>query len=351
MRIDHSLELTPEIREKMKKNLVYVSIVSIVMIFAGLTSGYIVSMGDTFWVKYPLPMGFWISTGLIILSSIFYILAIKFGKTRQMTQVRLYMILTLLTGIGFAIFQFVGYNQLVDDGAQVRNSVMVVDGRYGDYFEFKYKNNFIEVDGNDYLIQGRPVNEAEKSALKSFVKPFLSMADQKGYTINTIHSDFSVYYKNEPLTIVNNQFVRPNGEALQYVDMKRLRDLSINILDDRGDFYHRGKIGQDFKIYYKGTELDYKNRTLMYGDKKLNAPLQNKINQSKDTASSYLYVITFLHLLHIFGALIYLIKMVKLSLSNNYTEANQLSLKLGSIFWHFLGLLWLFLLLFLLFIH
>jgi cytochrome c oxidase subunit III len=33
-------ELKPEIREKMKKNLVYVGIFSIVMLFAGLTSGY-----------------------------------------------------------------------------------------------------------------------------------------------------------------------------------------------------------------------------------------------------------------------------------------------------------------------
>ena len=133
--------------------------------------------------------------------------------------------------------------------------------------------------------------------------------------------------------------------------MRRLRDLAVNILDDRGDFFHRGEIGKDFHIYYKGKELEYKNRSLMYGGKKLSAPLQNKINQSRDTASSYFYIITFLHLLHILGALIYLIRMVKLSMSENYTEANQLSLRLGSIFWHFLGVLWLFLLLFLLFIH
>ena len=51
------------------------------MVFAGFTSAYIVSMGDTFWVKYPLPKAFWISTITIILSSLFYVLAIKAAKT------------------------------------------------------------------------------------------------------------------------------------------------------------------------------------------------------------------------------------------------------------------------------
>ena len=152
MRTDYSEELSPEVRVRMKKNLVYVSMVSIFMLFAGFTSGYIVSMGDTFWVKYPFPSGFWISTGLIILSSIFYIIAVNAGELRNMLKVRMFMLLTLLTGLGFAVFQFVGYNQLIKEGAQVRNAVMVVDGRYGDYFEIKYKGNFIEVDGNNYLL-------------------------------------------------------------------------------------------------------------------------------------------------------------------------------------------------------
>jgi cytochrome c oxidase subunit 3 len=68
MKPDYSKELDPAVREKMKKNLVYVSIFSIVMLFAGFTSGYIVSMGDVFWVKYPLPLGFWLSTSASLMS-------------------------------------------------------------------------------------------------------------------------------------------------------------------------------------------------------------------------------------------------------------------------------------------
>ena len=139
MRRDYSDELSPEVREKMKKNLVYLGIFSVVMIFAGFTSAYIVSMGDTFWVKYPLPTGFWISTTFIIISSIFYHFACKNAKKQQVSTARLLMLLTLIFGIGFSVFQFVGYKQLIKDGAAGVSPIFVVDGRYGDYFEVKYQ--------------------------------------------------------------------------------------------------------------------------------------------------------------------------------------------------------------------
>ena len=71
MKKEFENELSPEVREKMKKNIVYVSIFSIIMVFAGLTSAYIVTMGDSFWLKTPFPTSFWISTLMIFLSSIF----------------------------------------------------------------------------------------------------------------------------------------------------------------------------------------------------------------------------------------------------------------------------------------
>lgn len=348
---DNNIDLDPVVKEKMKKNLVYVAIFSIIMLFAGLTSAYIVSMGDMFWIKYPLPMGFWVSSTFILLSSIFYIVAIKNAEKNNKPVLRIFMILTLLSGIGFSVFQVVGYKQLSDLGANVSSSVMVVDGRYGDYFEVKYKGMFLEVEGNKYTLGGKPLNEAESTELKKYMKTFETTASEKGYSIPSLSPNFVLYYKNEPLILQNEKLMKPNGETIGYIDMRRLRALAWNIRDDRGDFFHRGTLGEDFHIFYKGKELDYKDRSLYYSNKKLSAPLQNKINQSHDTATSYLYVITVLHLLHILVTLIYLIKMVKVSFSKDLTFDNKLSLKTGAIFWHFLGLLWLYLLLFLLFIH
>ena len=63
--MNYEQNLNPEVREKMKKNLVYVGIFSIVMLFAGLTSGYYVSMGKSFWLKYPMPTGFTLALSLL----------------------------------------------------------------------------------------------------------------------------------------------------------------------------------------------------------------------------------------------------------------------------------------------
>lgn len=365
---DFNQELSPEVREKLKKNLVYIAIFSIVMIFAGFTSGYIVSMGDSFWVKYPLPSGFWISTTLIFISSVFYHFAVKKAQSRNLASVKVLMPLALLFGIGFSIFQFVGYNQLFKNGSHFVGPIFVIDGRYGDYFQIKYNGKYIDVNGNDYLYEGKVMSPTQMNRLQEFVKPFEELAANKtSYRVSTLLPNFELYYQHEKVSVQGGLLVTETGKALQYTDVRRLQFLAWNIRDGRGDFFHKGQLGKDFHVYYKGRELQYKNRELMLGNKRLSAPLQIKANQSRDTSTSYLFIITVLHLLHIIGTTIYLIRMVVKSFTvkiptGGATEQeieNQeyrystyaLSMKLGAIFWHFLGVLWVYLLVFLLYIH
>ena len=117
------------------------------------------------------------------------------------------------------------------------------------------------------------------------------------------------------------------------------------------DFFVKGEYGKDFTLFFKGKELQYKNRQLEFEGKKLSKFLQVKAQETADAASSYLYILTFIHLLHIIVTLFYMIKMTINSFSCKYDTGDVLSLRLGAIFWHFLGILWGYLLLFLLFIH
>jgi cytochrome c oxidase subunit 3 len=277
------------------------------------------------------------------------------------------MPLALLFGIGFSIFQFVGYSQLVEQGAAGVSPIFVVDGRYGDYFEVKYKGKYIEVDGNEFTYQGKEMNKSQMTLLQAFVKPFETIANSKSYKIMGLTSDFELFYNHEKVSLQGGLLVTESGKPLQNTDLRRLQFFAWNIRDGRGDFFHKGKLGKDFHIYYKGKELQYKNRELVLGNKRLSAPLQIKANQSKDQSTSYLYIITILHLLHIVGASIYLIKMVVKSFTvqlpittGTKEEIEQqeykystyaLSMKLGAIFWHFLGVLWVYLLFFLMYIH
>lgn len=351
MRPNYDADIPFEVREKMKRNMVYVAIFSIIMVFAGLTSAYIVSMGGAFWVKFPFPSAFLFSTVAIILSSITYAVAIKGAKKLDQKKTQLFMVLTLVLGLTFCFFQFKGYKQLEKQGAFLVSPVTVVDGRYGDYFEVKQGGHFVEIDGNDYLLQGKIMSDAQMKNLQAYFKNFEQIKSNENPTLSNLSTDFVLYFKNEPLQLIDGKFIRPNGNELQPIDYYRLKMLSTNVLAGRGDFFHKGKYGKDFKLYFKGKELQYKDRTLYYQGKKLSVPLQNKLSASRDTATSYLYVLTGLHLLHILGTLIYLIRMVSISFSGNLDENKYLKLKFGGTFWHFLDILWVYLLLFLIFIH
>lgn len=73
--------------------------------------------------------------------------------------------------------------------------------------------------------------------------------------------------------------------------------------------------------------------------------------KSSNAAGSFLYLITFLHLLHLFAGLIVLLVTLKNSIKGKYDSQNTLGLELCSIYWHFLDILWVYLFLFLYFIR
>lgn len=348
---DYTEELPYEVREKMSRNLVYVGIFSIIMVFAGLTSAYIVSMGGSFWIKFPFPTAFYFSTVAILLSSLTYHFTVKAAKNKDKKKAQLFILSTLFLGILFCTFQFKGYKQLVAQGAYIVSPITVTDGRYGDYFEVKQNGNFVEVDGNNFLLKGKLMTSAEMKSLQAFFKPFEAVKTMDNPTFSAPNSAFVLYYKNEPLQFVNGRYIKSDGKELQPTELHRLQQLSWNIRDGRGDFFHKGKLGKDFRIFFKGKELQYKDRTLYYQGKKLSVPLQNKMNSSRDTATAYLYVITIVHLLHILVTLIYLIRLTFVTFSGEITDGKVIKLSSGSIFWHFLDILWIYLLLFLIFIH
>jgi len=351
MRPDYSKDLDPEVRVKMKKNLVYVGIFSVIMLFAGFTSAYIVSMGDSFWLKYPLPTYFWISTLLIILSSLFLEIAIRKGKSKNKSALRIFISATLLAGLAFVYFQFKGYGALTDNGIHAANNhIMVVDGRYGDYYQVKFKGEIVEVDGNNYLYKGKVMNEQDYELMSGFMKQFIGVTPTKLIQAKP-NTSFDLIYNEKPISILNNKLVFSDSTQLKYVDQLRLSQLAQNIIDKRVDFFVRGKYGEDFQLLYKGKELEYKNRNMYFEGKKLSKYLQIKALETADAASSYLYILTFIHLLHILVTLIYMIKITINSYSGKYDNGDVLSLRLGAIFWHFLAILWGYLLLFLLFIH
>ncbi|MNJ83061.1 cytochrome o ubiquinol oxidase subunit III [compost metagenome] len=348
--IDYNQELTPEVREKMRKNLIYVGIFSIVMLFAGLSSGYIVSSGDSFWVKYNFPPAFYISTVLIILSSIVLSIGVRIAQKGKADILKKIVPLTFILGVGFAYFQFVGYSELFSNGSHVVSKITVAEGRYGTYYELQVNGDYMEVDGNDYLIGGKVISDKKKEEISAFAKQFDRIDTEKNPKIADLNK-YTLLYKHQPLSFKDGKFYIQDTVPLTEVDLIRLKQFSVHLKDGRGDFFHRGKFGKDFKVYYKKQELEYKDRTLFYKGVPLSAPLQLKMESASDTATSYLFILTFLHLLHVIVTLIFVLRASIRSFSGKLAEDNFLPVRTLAIFWHFLGVLWVYLLLFLLFIH
>lgn len=337
--------------ESAKKNLVYAGIVSIIMFFGGLTSAYIVSKGSSFWVKAPMPLAFWISTGVLLVSSICIYLAVRAAKKQSLKAVQAYTLATFLLGIVFILMQFRAYGELIDKGIfAANNHILVTNGRYGDYFEVKMNQHFIEVQGNRFMTEGRELSREEMDDYKKFMSQFLELRSGEDYRVST-NSRFVLYNEHRPMPMLEGRLLNPDSTSMSLVEQMRLKDLAVHVRDERGDFFVKGNLGKDFEIYYKGKKLEYVNRELRLNGTKLSPYLQLKAMESADTASSYLYIITFAHLLHVLITLFFMLRLTWLSFTGKILRNNAISLRVGAIFWHFLDFLWIFLLLFLLFIH
>jgi len=94
------------------KFIMWVAIGSIVMMFAGLTSAYIVKSNQAGWTEVVMPKIFWLSTGVILLSSLVVQVALRSFKQREMRQYRLLIAATFILGIVFVLFQWMGFQQL-----------------------------------------------------------------------------------------------------------------------------------------------------------------------------------------------------------------------------------------------
>ncbi|MCM4154345.1 heme-copper oxidase subunit III [Arenibacter sp. N53] len=106
-----------EKNDRAKKMMLWFGIISLLMGFAGWTSAYIVSSSREDWVKdLALPSSFLISTLVIIISSITYIMAKKAIKQDEVKRCTNWLLLTLGLGIAFVVLQFNGFSQMVASG-------------------------------------------------------------------------------------------------------------------------------------------------------------------------------------------------------------------------------------------
>ena len=220
--------------------LVWIGVASIAMFFFGLTSAHVVLQADHLWVQNQLPQMFSISTVLIIVSSITMYLAKASISKGNVSGLKLWLVVTLVLGLGFTATQYLGWNQLRSEGKFLVGDLSNIKGEYG--------------------------------------------------------VDYTILMK---------------GDLVLY---------------DNGNFYKPGDIS-------------------------FSEPINERVNQTFNISGSFLYLFSGLHMIHLLGGLVWLIALLARAFSGRISEQKLLGLELGSIYWHFLDILWVYLFLFLLLIR
>lgn len=103
-------------RKRAAKPLLWISIASMAMMFAGLTSGYIVSrsslMQDNAWLVFDIPSVFYVSTAVMLLSSGAMFLAVRAAREGKKSNLLTMLFATLALGTVFGVLQFYGWGDL-----------------------------------------------------------------------------------------------------------------------------------------------------------------------------------------------------------------------------------------------
>lgn len=226
--------------ERTSRMVLIIGIFSIVMLFAGLSSAYVISSYGELWVNLSLPTGFYLSTVVILLSSLTIHLAVKAANANNDAQAKILLLITMILGLGFGISQYFGWQEMVGTGSFVSGHVDNLDGVYGE--------------------------------------------------------DYTITFQGQELVAENGEYYFPNDQ---------LRE----------------------------------------------KPLSNEIAIFNNSTSSYMYALSFMHLLHVAGGLIFLFAVYMFGQFGRSKTINKMRLRLGATYWHFVDGLWLYLFLFLLLFH
>ena len=408
--------------KRVVRGIAWYIVIASILLFAGWVSAFIVSKMDKAWVVIDLPKPFYISTLLILLSSITLYLALRFAKQNKQGMLKAFLILTMLLGVSFAYVQYKGWKKLYSQGNVVTGNIFYTYGAYGTDFILLKNKERIEFDGKDYLINGAVLSESEVQDMREFAYQICGDRRKEkldDYTVENF-SSYSVFrlqqdslkegpvefrekkayvngevflaaaqkdlfrfafgvYNQTPLFALKGVYgedfvIRLNNEILEHENNKLFfpaKDLTksevVNINKKvfeggqeyeikKGEIYANGeRISQvNFETYVQlneGIEVHYKDGKWTRLREELNAAQNNELRQAGNTASSYIYVFTGMHVLHVLIALILLSVIIRRSYKGRYSEKNQLGIQATSIIWHFLGALWLSLFLLLQFFH
>ena len=107
-----------------KRFALWLGIAAMVMMFAGFTSAYIVKKADTdSWTNFVIPSIFFVSTAMILLSSVTMVVAMRAFKHNNLKRYQIWLWATFLLGSSFIVLQIIGWMQMEHSGILMTEEV------------------------------------------------------------------------------------------------------------------------------------------------------------------------------------------------------------------------------------
>lgn len=104
---------------------VWLLIIASVMLFAAFVSAYIVHRADGLrneaWLQFELPMWFWVSAGIVVVSSFLIQRAVHAAKNDDIQLIPSLIVLTIASGLLFGISQYLGWSNMTERGLFLSN--------------------------------------------------------------------------------------------------------------------------------------------------------------------------------------------------------------------------------------
>lgn len=105
-----------------KKFALWTSFASIIMMFAALTSAYIVKQASGNWLEFAIPIEFYISTASILLSSVLLHISLNAFSNKNQQVHKYGLIGATLLGLVFVICQYYGWMTLFTMGVDLKGN-------------------------------------------------------------------------------------------------------------------------------------------------------------------------------------------------------------------------------------
>ena len=264
-------------------------------------------------------------------------------------------------------------NQIIDDVEleKIKSFLGQICGNSTSYREAKFnlenydnpfsiqdvstKQKLQSKDGTLFL-DNVPLSEERKNELFKFSfgvyndQPFFMLKGEYG-------KDFSISLNGEDLIYSKKKLYFPekelNSDERNAINKKVYQSGKEYIIKS-GEVFLDGKEVNDFESNFQldqNIDIEVKNGVWKQTKQELNANQYAEFYQTSNVSSSFVWVLTIIHFLHLILSLSTMAVVINRANKGLYNAENVAGLRAVSVFWHFVGFLWLYLYVFLEYIN